>query len=170
MWWSVQRIQQSHWTKKLQKYIWSHDQLPLCWAFFQICFLSFVRLRLRHQSSSVETEKSVAFTSISQTLITHIKRHTDKHMSAFIRHTRIHRHVTCNHNQDFSSSCEIKGRASVWHNIYLSAAAFQTENPRLNSREVTKCVQHLNCTGLEKAAAALLHELDHRANKLTTDV
>ncbi len=36
-----------------------------CVELFQICFLSFVRLRLRDQFSPVDMEKSVAFTSIS---------------------------------------------------------------------------------------------------------
>lgn len=90
-----------------------------CVELFQICFLSFVRLRLRDQFSPVDMEKSVAFTSISWTLITHVNRCDEKHTSAFITRTHVHGHITCNHNQDFSSSCEIKGRPSVWHNIYL---------------------------------------------------
>lgn len=88
-----------------------------CVELFQICFLSFVRLKLQDQFSPVNMEKSVAFTSISLTPITQFNRCTD--MSAFITHTHIHTHITCNHNQDFSSSCEIKGRAWVWHNIYF---------------------------------------------------
>lgn len=47
MLWSAQRIQQSHWTKKLQKYIWSPDRLPLCWAFsdmlLKLCAFKAVR-------------------------------------------------------------------------------------------------------------------------------
>lgn len=86
MWWSVQRIQQSLWTKKLQKYIWSVDQLPLCWAFSDMLF-KLVRLRLQDQFSPVDIKKSVAFTSISYTLTTHINGHTDKHVIAFINQT-----------------------------------------------------------------------------------
>ncbi len=55
---------------------------------------------------------------------------------------------------------------------YTSGEASGLENAHPNSHEVTKCVQDLNCTGMEKAAAAVLHEilLDHPAKKLTTDV
>lgn len=88
-----------------------------CVELFQICFLSFVRLRLQDQFSPVNTEKSVAFTSISLTLITQFNRCTD--MSAFITHTHIHTHITCNHNQDFSSSCEIKGGGHQFDTIYI---------------------------------------------------
>lgn len=59
-----------------------------CVELFQICFLSFVRLRLRDQFSPVDMEKSVAFTPISQTLITHCDRHAEKHERIRLTHTR----------------------------------------------------------------------------------
>lgn len=84
-----------------------------CVELFQICSLSFVRLRLRDQFRPADMEKSLAYTSISLTPIAHYS--IDTHWGAHVHSSPIHTHITHNHNQDFSSSCEIKGRTSVWH-------------------------------------------------------
>lgn len=128
-----------------------------CVELFQICSLSFVRLRLRDQFRPADMEKSLAYTSISLTPIAHYS--IDTHWGAHVHSSPIHTHITHNHNQDFSSSCEIKGRTSVWHYhlyylsiylyIYLSWEAFELQN--------TLKLQNMcnTWTGMEKAAATL---------------
>lgn len=90
-----------------------------CVELLQICSLSFVRLRLRDQFRPADMEKSLAYTSISLTPIAHYS--IDTHRGAHVHSSPIHTHITHNHNQDFSSSCEIKGRTSVWlyHLYYI---------------------------------------------------
>lgn len=90
-------IKQTRHTKNLQKrktLIWSPDQLPL----FQMCFFKVCALK---GVTPIQPSEYGEVCSL------HIhSNHTDTHT----------------HTQNFSSSCEIKGR--VWHNIDLQRCVF----------------------------------------------
>lgn len=158
----LQCSEQLHWTKKLQKYIWSPDQLPLCWAFSDML----------HKLCAFKAVRPIQPSGYGEVCSLHIHfidtKYQQARWRAQVHSSHIHTHITRIHNQDFSSSsCEIKGRASVWHNIYV-LRGFWTR--KYSSHYVTKYMQDLNCTGLEKAAAALLLFGSTCPKKLTTDV
>lgn len=109
MWWSVQKIPNNPNEERHYKNTFGHMTNFHCVALFSDMLLKLCAFKAMKPIQPSEYEEVCCF-HIHFIDTTH-KRCTDT--SAFITHTHIHTLITCNHNRDFSSSCEIKGEEGL---------------------------------------------------------
>lgn len=102
MLWSAQRIQQSHRTKKLQKYIWSPDQLPLHWAFSDMLLKLCAFKAARPIQPSGYGEVCSLHTHFTDT--NYIQQRTHWEARVHSSHAHTHRHTDISHVITFKTS------------------------------------------------------------------